>query len=156
MMFISKAVNRDHTDPISYRDVWCISPSNHPQIKRQALFLPQLYQAVPTVESPLNGRRKAKILRQINQKNMNSATPFDVSGRSDEPRSKLKTTLSLFCKQWPYICKFTASCHFSPFFFGTYAPLTTHTGFSILLSLLTTSLSIWTMSYLHFKQERKF
>ncbi len=46
---------------------------------------------------------------------MDSATPFDVSGRSDEPRSKLKTTLSLFCKQWPYICKFTLYLSSVPF-----------------------------------------
>jgi len=60
---------------------------------------------------------------------MDSATPFDVSGGSGEPRSKLQTTLSLFSKRWPYIC------------------------FAILLSLLDIALGIWTMSYLHFKQE---
>ena len=58
----------------------------------------QIHRKVTPWENPFTNHKKKKI--------MDSATPFDVSGGSGEPRSKLQTTLSLFCKQWPYICKF--------------------------------------------------
>jgi len=60
---------------------------------------------------------------------MDSATPFDVSGGSGKPRSRLQKTAAIFCRQWPYI------------------------GFAIVLAVLNILLAIWSMSYLRFKKE---
>ena len=86
-------------------------------------------------------------IQQLPKQFMDSATPFDVSGGSGKPRSRLQKTAAIFCRQWPYI--------------GISIDLTLYShsfhqfsGFAIVLAVLNIVLALWSMSYLRFKKER--